>query len=278
MEITVPISGDLALKMSDLAYSGNKFPTARLQKGFLLLKQDQDLAEEGVGFGVPVLKRGIQTIFPGKVELAARHNGSTTQVTARFKMNLVEKLTRPGLRSVESPPLYAVKNFLAAIIRRIPASRGLLTTASNALRWLLKWDTTFEETGFFSEVSLIYTIGVAPGIIHVEVDTTALSTEGITEVVVMNEQGARHFDLYRDARGVLLCGEEIGCWDEVTAEWGSFASQTQGVAFTLWQVNGVRLFRGRELVGARLAWSGFGYSFPPSLRRIGYGLKIERLL
>jgi hypothetical protein len=277
VDITIPISAELALKMSDLASSGNEFPTTRLQKGLLLLKEGQELAEEGVGFGVPVLKRGIQTIFPGQVELAAQFHGSITQVTAIFKMNLEEKIARPGQGSVKSHQLYAIKNSLAALIRRIPASRGPLTVASNTLRQMFKWETTFERAGFFSEMRMTYTVGTRPGSIHIEMDTTDLSTDGITEVVVMNEQGAHHFDLYRDASGMLLHGKEIGCWDEVAAEWGSFASETQGVAFTLRQLNGVRLFRGRELVGSRLAWSGFGYSFPPAIQRIGYELSIDRL-
>ena len=66
VEITVPIFARLFLKLSDLASGDSKYPTARLQKGFLLFQDGQELAEEGVGFGVPVLKRGIQTIFPGQ--------------------------------------------------------------------------------------------------------------------------------------------------------------------------------------------------------------------
>ena len=66
----------------------------------------------------------------------------------------------------------------------------------------------------------------------------------ITEVVVMNEQGAHHFDLYRDSSGTLLRGKEIGCWDEVTAERASFISETHRLAFTLQQVKGARLFGG----------------------------------
>jgi len=41
-------------------------------------------------------------------------------------------------------------------------------------------------------------------------------------------------------------------------------------------VKGARLFRGRELVSSRLAWAGFGYSFPPSIKRFVYELGIER--
>jgi hypothetical protein len=46
------------------------------------------------------------------------------------------------------------------------------------------------------------------------------------------------------------------------------------VAFSLGQAPGARLFRGRELVGARLAWVGFGYALPPTRRSFGYELTI----
>ena len=43
------------------------------------------------------------------------------------------------------------------------------------------------------------------------------------------------------------------------------------------QVEGARLYRGRELIGSRVAWAGFGYSFPAALGTITYELRIERL-
>ena len=124
---------------------------------------------------------------------------------------------------------------------------------------------------------MTYTVDSRTGKIDVEVDTNDLSTDSITEVVVMNEQGAHHFDRYRDSGGTCLRGKEIGCWDEVTAEEASFISSTHRVAFTLERVKGARLFRGRELIGSRLAWSGFGYSFPPAVERFSYAVKIERV-
>jgi len=278
MDITIPILAGLSLKLSDLASSHNNYPTARLQKGFLLLQDGQELAEEGVGFGVPVLKRGIQTIFPGQFELTARNKGPVQEVTAKFRMNLVEKIGRPGFGSVKGARIYTIKNSLAALIRHIPPLRGVLTTASNALRRIFGWETMFEEAKFCTYVELIYSIDRQSGIMNIEVDATGLPVDGITEVVVMNEQGARTFDLYRDAGGTLLREKEIGCWDEVTAEWASFISESHGLAFTLRPLNGARLFRGRELIGSRLAWSGFGYSFPPSLEKISYEIRIERLL
>jgi hypothetical protein len=277
MDVIISILPGFSLKLSDFAASRQDYPTSQLQKGFLLLKGDQDLAEEGVGFGVPVLKRGIRTIFPGRIELATRTRGSIQEVTAKYTLNLEEKIGKPGIQSVKSKQVYAIKNFLAATIRRIPWLRGVLTTFSNTLRRIFGWETTFEEAGFCAYVEIIYTIESSSGIMYVEVDTTDLSMDGITEVVVMNEQGACAFDLYRDSGGILLRGKQIGCWDEVTAEWASFVSQSHGLAFTLRQLDGGKIFRGREQIGSRLSWSGFGYSFPTDRAKICYAIRIERL-
>jgi hypothetical protein len=122
---------------------------------------------------------------------------------------------------------------------------------------------------------MIYSVHGEAGRVQVEADTTGLRRDSITEVVVMNEQGGRHFDQYLDSNGTSLCGTQIGCWDKVTAKEASFISKAHRLAFTVEQVKGARLFRGRELVGSRLAWSGFGYSFPPATERFSYDVKIR---
>ena len=283
MKLTVPLSAGLSLSIADRASGAGGYPTGRLQKGLLLVVDGRELAEEGVGFGVPILKRGIQTIFPGEVALAQRRVGAGREVTAAFEMNLVERLVRPGSRSLRSRSLYAAKNSLAALHRRAPALRGPLTAASTALRRSFGWVTTFEEVGSVATLTLTYTIpgsrssrGAGEGRVAVAVDLSGLPVDGFTEVVVMNEQGARHFDRYVEADGTTLRGAEIGTWDEVTAASASFVSAARRVAFSVGQVEGARLRRGRELIGSRVAWSGFGYSFPPSLGGFGYDVTIAR--
>jgi hypothetical protein len=255
--------------------SAGAYPTARLQKGLLLLDGDQDLAEEGVGFGVPILKRGTLTIFPGDVDLAWRREGSLWHVTAAFEMNLVERLAAPGGDSVKPRSLYAAKNALAALHRRVPLLRGPLTAVSNAVRGIFGWVTTYERAEGSTTLVVTYTIDGEEGRIGVGLDTNGLRGGGFTEVVVMNEQGARHFDRYLDARGTSLRGDEIGTWDEVDAEKATFVCDTHRVAFSLGLVEGARLCRGRELIGSRLAWSGFGYSAAPSLGELRYDVRIE---
>jgi hypothetical protein len=267
----------LSLRIATAPRNREFYPTARLQKGLVLIHDGQELAEEAVGFGVPVLKRGLQTIFPGDIELASQRSGSAWEVIALFTLDLEEKIARPGFGSVNNKLLYTVKNFLAALHRRCSPLRGLLTATSSGLRWMFGWETTFEDAGFYTKVKMIYTVYGEAGRVNIELDTAGLPRDSISEVVVMNEQGARHFDRYLDSGGTFLRGKEISSWDEVTAEEASFISSAHRVAFTLRQVKGARLFRGRELIGSRLAWSGFGYSFPLSVERFSYDVNIERV-
>jgi hypothetical protein len=251
------------------------YPTCRLQKGLLLRRGSADLAEEGVGFGVPILKRGIVTIFPGDVELAGRRDGAVWVITAEFQMNLVERLATPDGKSVKPASLYAAKNALAALHRSVPPLRGPLTATSNALRRRFGWVTTFEKAGATTSVRVTYRIDGEEGWIGVAVDTAGLPVDGVTDLVVMNEQGAHWFDRYVDAGGADLRGDQIGTWDRVTAEWAAFASTVHGVTFSLDQAAGARLYRGTELIGSRVAWSGFGYALPPTTARFRYDLRID---
>jgi len=254
------------------------FATGRLAGGLLLRDGDRDLAEEGVGFGVPILKRGLETIFPGRMDVSQRETNGERTITATFHLNMVERLAAPGSRSLSSPALYTAKNALAALHRRAPVLRAPLTGLSSALRRSFGWVTTFEEAGEgAATLTLTYTVVGARGSLLVAVDATALPADGATTVVVMNEQGAHAFDGYRDVSGRMLRGAAIGTWDEVTAPAASFVCDERRVAFSLGRVAGARLYRGRELIGSRVAWSGFGYSFPAALGTMAYELRIERL-
>ena len=275
MELSIPLPDGLSLKVTDRSGGSGSYPTRRLQKGLLLLDGREELAEEGVGLGVPILKRGVQTVFPGEMELAWTRTGPVWEVTAVFGMDLVERLTGPGGAGVQSRLLYAAKDSLAALHRRFPALRGPLTAASSMLRRTFGWVTTYEQADICARLKVTYTVGSERGTIGVAVDLSGLP-EDVTEVVVMNELGGRHFDRYADTDGTDLHGDQIGTWDEVRAAKARFVSTAHKVAFSLAQVKGARLSRGRELVGARLAWSGFGYSLPPTPGAFTYEVRIER--
>jgi hypothetical protein len=262
--------------MEDTPNGRLDYATSRLQKGFQLLDRGQNLAEEAVGFGVPVLKRGLQTIFPGNVTLTWVRRDSIWDISAVFELDLVEKISRVGKGNVENELLYAAKNISAAVIRRLPFSRALLTAISSRLRSMFHWETTYAKAGFSTMVKVSCSVEEETGKVNVELVTDDLPPS-VTEVIMMNEQGAHYFDRYGDTSGISLQGEEIGCWDEVNAEEAWFESSARRVAFRLARVEGARLYRGRELIGSRLAWAGFGYSFLPSIKRLQYEMRIEKL-
>jgi hypothetical protein len=274
-EIDIPIAQGIDLKIFDRLREQGDYATSSLPKGFLLVSNGLELVEEAVGFGFPVVKRGLQALFPSSIELAVEQHGTTWLVQAVFRLDLVEKIHRRGIGSIRGGLIYAIKNSLAALIRSFSPLRGLLTAVSSGLRRVFGWETTYENAGFHATIKMVHTIHAETGEVRVEVDLNDLP-DSITEVVVMNEQGARHFDRYMDSSGLSLQGKDIGCWDEVTADEACFICSSRQVAFKLGQVKGARLFRGRELVSSRLAWAGFGYSFPPSIKRFVYELGIER--
>ena len=303
MELSAPLFGDLSLMITDRAPSAGardgRYPAARLQRGLLLVCPGRDLAEEGVGFGVPVLKRGAQTVFAGALELrqggapgdgaAPDRDGADWQTTAIFEMNLVERLAARGRAGPDpeagpggdsgggprSRSFYAVRDALAALHRRVPPLRGLLTATSNAVRRGFGLVTTFEETTTVATLGVTYDVRPDEGLLHVTVDLTGLPADGLSEVVVMNELGARCFDRYRDSDGTRLQGAGIGTWTRVTARKVSLLCGAAGVAFSLGQAPGARLYRGWELVGSRLAWAGFGYVVQHGAESFGYDVSIE---
>lgn len=290
MLAAVRLPGGLELRISDdpaPAVAGSPsatdgapatgYPTGRLQKGLVLLDGGRDLSEEGVGIGVPVLKRGLQAVFPGSMTLAARSEGPTWRVTATYRMDLAERLTNGRGDSVRSRSVYALRDALAAAHRRVPALRTPLTALSNAARRRLGWLTTFVKVPPVATIPVDYRVTDGGSVVTVAVDLRGVPAGAATEIALMTELGAGEFDHYEDAVGSSLRGDAIGTWDAVGAATASFVSSRRGLAFTLAQAPGASLMRGRETVAGRLAWAGFGYVLRPGRPSFTYDVHISRL-
>lgn len=292
----IELGGGLSLRIADAAADTGAvergtagtsaatapYPTRRLQKGLLLYAGEQGLAEEGVGLGVPILKRGAQTIFPSAMRLSSGESGGgdpARTIAATYRLDLVERLAKARGGSgggVRPSALYAAKDSLAALHRRVPALRRPLTAVSAAGRRVLGWSTTYEPSALRADVPVTYAFREGGRAIVITADLTGLAEAGFTEVVLMNELGAHEFDIYEDTDGASLRGAAVGTWDVVTATRARFVSARRGVAFSLAQTPGATLRRGRELVGARLAWAGFGLSVRPAGGLLSYEVRIER--
>lgn len=272
MIIEIPFIQGYSLIIENNPSELSGYPTTRLQKGLILKHLDQKLDEEGVGFGVPVIKRGLLTFFSGEAEFEIETDGLLWIISASYTMNLTEKISKRNNKHLESKFVYFTKNLLAAVIRKVPITRKILTSASSGLRQLFNLTTIYVHSDFSDVIPVIYRIDPEKGIVWTELDSSKLNP-GVTEIVIMYEQGARSFNEYGDTSRLILRDEEIGCWDQVIAEKAWLSSIQHHISFRLSQVDGPRLFRGREVEDSRLSWAGFGYSFSPTLNN--FKIKME---
>jgi hypothetical protein len=277
--LTLAIAGQAHTKDRPDPGEVGLYPTSGLQKGLLLLDGGQELSSEGVGFGVPVLKRGPRAVFAGSAEITV-HGGEPRSIMMTFTMDHVERLGGRRHRLFLHRPLDEAREAFALLYRRAPLLRRPLLAASNGIRWLLRVKTRFEETTPVAVVPVTCTAGEGPGDVVVCADLSHLP-DAVTEIVLMNELGADVFGRYIDSDGADLRGAGIGAWNQVHAATGSFLAEQSGVAFTLESdpdpdAPGVRLYRGREVAKGRLAWAGFGYSLRPGTQSFTYRLHIGR--
>ena len=268
----IKMGGGISLLIREPDRENHKYPSCRIQNGLVLFHENIDLSEEGVGFGVPILKFGMKTIFPGSGCMELKKFVDRIYVKIDYDFCLAETIVVKG-RRIESRTLYKIKESLSWVHRKYPFSRKLLTQGSTAIRQTLGLETRFEEVASAGSACVEYNIS-ANGLIRVSADLRRIRKEGCTEVIIMNEQGANYFDTYFDSNGTILAGNKIGSWIETSSDEASFKNSHNNIIFTLSRVRDSRMFYGREFVPNRLAWSGITYSISPLISNFAYDISI----
>jgi hypothetical protein len=257
------------LHLTTMSSFTSNFPASRIQKGLVLRHGNRDLSEEGVGFGVPVLKFGQETIFPGSWRARVKRHNGYTSVEADFVLNLAIRMSRNG-KLIGNKGFYKTKEKLSFLHRNLPLLRRGLSFSSELLRGAFSLEDVFVEVKPIRFVKAFYKIKNCKILVELKFSRSA----GCTEVIVLNEQGANYFDTYRDSECRILKRDKIGSWDETDADAASFINPADRISFTLKRAKGARLFRGRELTSGRLAWSGLAYVLSPQIERFTYSIDI----
>ncbi len=251
-----------------------EYPTCRVQKGLIIASNSCELVEEGVGLGLPLVRFEPETIFPGDATMSTQQEGNRVIARVSYNLNLIARRSLRWSGTIDNHCFYRVDEFFSRLHRRHPVLRGALIWAWYPIKRLCGVNTTFREIDSAGSVSVVYDIIVGEGIIHTSVNLAGLKRKGCTEIIIANEQGANHFNLYRDSNEVTLRGKQIGTWDETLAHRVSLVDWHDGISFSINAVRGARIFRGRELVANRLAWSGLNYVLPGSTTSFSYDIKI----
>ena len=278
-----PITVRLNSRLSVRLYADSRphcMEIAPLQKGLVLMLDNQELVEEGIGFGVPVVKYQDKTYFSTSAEVTIRKTSSTCKLKKAYVLDAIsrKKLWRA---SYIDDGLYSSlrKRFEKPYLSHKKSE--LLFNKIMELREVAKIKTEFVKVKPRGVITVNYEIWRK--VVEVIVDFSDLTLNGCREALVLNEQGSTVFGKYSDTSGSELIGHEIGAWDAIKADQASFLSTSGQLVFSLEKIGNATLFRGWEKTRNRFSWAGLSYSLRPNHGtfdysiRLGYKSKIENL-
>jgi hypothetical protein len=267
--ITLPLGNWLSVRL----YADSRphcLETAALQKGLVLLHEQEELIEEGLGFGVPIAKYHDKTYFSTCSEVSFGENDSGVALQKRYLLDSISKKVWRGS--------YIDDEFYSSWRKRFAKlylNHKELAPVFNSLmefREFAKIKTKFVRIKPKGKVIVNYQ--VKPATIDINVDFSNLAQNGCEELLVLNEQGSTGFDTYLDSSGLKLAAGRIGGWGTVTAKQALLQSSERQVSFGVCRVSGATLIRGWERTKNRFSWAGLSYSLPPKTKTYGYSIGV----
>jgi hypothetical protein len=246
--------------------------TAALQKGLVLLLNGKELIEEGVGFGVPVVKYADKTFFSSTAEVDLQRSGAGYTLTKAFTLDTVS-MKKLGNSSYIDDKIYSS---LRKTFQLLYLKHGKLNPLFNKvmeIRNLFNIKTEFLTVKPRGTIAVTY--NCQPNKIDITADYSDISLNRCQEVLLLNEQGSSIFQAYTDNSGKRLVGNKIGAWDRVVADTAALHSNTGRLGFSLQGIDGASLFRGYEHTHKRFSWAGLSYSLKPGDGAVHYSIALN---
>jgi hypothetical protein len=245
---------------------------APLQKGLVMVFNGMELVEEGMGFGVPVVKYNNKTYFSSSAYCSINDTESGIRVSKLFFLDTISR-KNVAKSFYLNDTLYRLFHSLFEKVylgskRSLPFFSKIME-----LRQVMGIQTKFIKVE--PKGAIVVNFLILPTLIKVQVDLSSLDKVGCEEILVLNEQGSTFFSKYSDSEGLKLSDAKIGAWDKVKAENASLAYVKGSVVFSLEKQNGSLLFRGWEKTRGRFAWTGLSYSLPPKVSLFEYVIRLK---
>jgi len=245
---------------------------APLQKGLALVLDGKELIEEGVGFGLPVVKYGDKTYFSSVAQTWLQADSDPPTLVKTFCFDTISR-KRLGENSYINDRFYA---FIHRSFEKAYLAHNEMAPAFNTimeLRKTMKIQTDFVRAPSRGKVKVAYTC--CPDLLKVRVDFSELRKDGCQEILVLNEQGSTFFTKYSDSDGLLLVCGRMGAWRKVSAARASLSDRRDTFSFTLQNAPSAGLFRGWERTRGRFSWAGLGYSLPKTISGFNYNISLN---
>jgi len=245
--------------------------TASLQKGLVLILDNHELIEEGMGFGAPVVKYKNKTYFSSTAKLSMETTEKHIIWTKSFAVDTVSR-KRFGKGSYVNDRFY---RFFHKVFETLYLGiSGLFPFFDKImeLRGVMKLQTVFVRVKSKGKITVAYFI--KPDEINVQVDLSKLDKEGCESVLLLNEQGASFFKEYSDSNGERIHTFHIGAWEKVHAFAASLSILQGSLKFLLQHQPQSEMYRGWEKTRTRFDWAGLSYSLSPQTRFFDYSIKL----
>ena len=242
---------------------------AALQKGLILNKAKDDLIEEGAGFGVPIVKYADYTIFSSSAELF-RQDYSRNIFKKVYNMDTISRKRIHGAFINDNLYSYFHAAFERLYLRQ--SSRRAFDYTMR-LRKTLGLHTQFTKIASRGKIAITY--NCLPNRINISIDFSNLDKTKCQELLLLNEQGATHFRKYSDSNKTTYYDTQIGAWTKVTAKHASFIDAKHNLSFSLENIAGAMLYRGREQIKDRFSWAGMTYTLPPYTSIFKYSIRVS---
>jgi hypothetical protein len=250
--------------------------TAPIQKGLMpsLTGNQLDLCEEGVGFGVPILQYKRDFFFSGTSTVSGGGGVIGGRAWKKFIMNLIDRRQRRHSNRIQMFS-WAPQRLYNRIYKSISGRRVLRLFESR----LESLRPDFDPSIFFrvrdrGSVLVSYAIDEASRGIEVAMDFSGVQTSGLQCIYISNELGGNLFDVYSDSSGAVLRGDAIGAWDRIDAVWATLLSPTKNVGFRVEVPESAQAFRGREIIGLDISWSGIIFMVSPTTKSLQYRISV----
>jgi hypothetical protein len=266
---TFLLSESVALRVN-LKTGPQNTKTAKLQKGVTLVYDGEEVAGEGTGFGVPILKYADETYFSGSSTLKVQKQGNLVVIQKEFDMDMVERTEFRNLSFTNGKLRELIDSISALYQRHRRLARLILLAKSLLFEFGVK--ESFGKTRTKGKVAVTYTI--FPSRLLVRVECRLVNRINLERIFVLNEQSALFFRTYSDSDGSRLIDEEIGAWQPVTANSAKIADCHGRVGFSLKTIRGSQLRRGREFLANSLDWVGLDYELSPASDSFEYGIEL----
>ncbi len=250
----------------------NYLETGVLQKGLVLLLDGRELIEEGVGFGVPVVKYEDKTFFSSTAEVSIKKTGSDCILSKVYKLDTVS-LKKFGRSFYIDDSLYS---HLRKTFENLYLRHKKLTPLFNKImemRDLANVKTEFMTVKPRGTVTVNY--HCQPAALSIQADFSKLALKKCCEILVLNEQGSNIFQKYVDSNRLILVKNKIGAWEKVKANHASLQSANGQVSFSLQNYKDAALFRGWERTRKRFSWAGLSYSMKPNNGTFVYSIGLN---